>query len=165
MKWFVIRVVTGKEKKVKELIEFELNDRNLTANLLIPMEKSIKIKNGKKVNVEKTFMPGYIFIECDSISELEFIIKRINGVASVLKQPLSQREIERFLIKKDKSEEDTSDEMFYLEQKVKIIDGPFNTFIGTIKKVDNKTQKVKVSISIFGTETNIDLKFQQIVSL
>ena len=69
------------------------------------------------------------------------------------------------MIKKDKSEEDTSDEMFYLEQKVKIIDGPFNTFIGTIKKVDNKTQKVKVSISIFGTETNIDLKFQQIVSL
>ena len=163
MKWYVIRVASGKEKKTKEAIENELKknkNESLISNLLIPTEKTIQIRRGKKVNVEKNFFPGYIFVETESINEVEANIKYINGVASVLKQPLSDKEIERIQGRSNKKDEDVS---LVLNEKVKIIDGPFNTFVGTIIELDNSKQKVKVNILIFGRETLLDLTFSQII--
>jgi transcriptional antiterminator NusG len=162
MNWYVIRVATGKEKKVKDLIEFELNDKNVSVNLKIPMENKIVIRKGKKVNTEKSFFPGYIFVECNSISEVEGIIKNIKGVSSILKQPLTEREINRFLIKKEK--EENNDDVFYENQKVKIIDGPFSTMIGTVQSVDNKSKTAKVNIILFDRENIVELSFSQIAS-
>jgi transcriptional antiterminator NusG len=160
MKWYVIRVTTGKEKKTKEFIEFEIKDRNLNANLKMPMENKVIIRNGKKVNMEKPYFPGYLFIETDSINELEGIIKHINGVSSILKQPLSSKEIDRFL----KDNDTNSEEMFYPKQNIKIIDGPFSSFVGTIYSVDEKNKLVKVSVILFERENIVELKFSQIAS-
>ncbi len=162
MKWYTVKVVSGKEKKIKESIESELkknNTESVISNLLISSHKSIQLRKGKKISVEKNAFPGYMFVECDSISDVEANIKHINGVTSVLKQPLSSAEIERLLGKADKKE---VDETLHVNQKVRIIDGPFNTFVGTIKDVDNKKQKVKVIVLIFGRETILDLSFSQI---
>lgn len=162
MKWYVIKIATGKEKKIKELVDFEINERRINANLKIPMENKIVIRNGKKVNTEKAYFPGYLFIECDNIGEIEGVLKHINGVSSILKQPLTDREIDRFLIKKEK--EIKTDEIFYQNQNIKIIDGPFSTFVGTIKSVNKKDKSVKVGIMLFGREIEVELKFSQISS-
>lgn len=163
MKWFVIRVVSGKEKKIKESIENLLRINNkvgVLSNLLIPTQKSVEIRKNKKVNVDKNFFPGYLFVECESIDEVEANIKHINGVASILKQPLTLKEIERFLIKDENKQQ--REEILYLNQRVKIIDGPFSSFSGTITEIEPNKQKVKVSISIFERETMLDLAFSQV---
>lgn len=163
MKWFVIRVVSGKEKKMKETIENKLNENNMShiiSNLLIPSHKDIQLRRGKKVNVEKNFFPGYIFVECESINDVEANIKHINGITSILKQPLSQIEIDRILGRESKKD---AIENLSLNQTVKIIDGPFSSFVGTIKELENNKQKAKVGILIFGRETILDLTFDQIV--
>lgn len=161
MKWYVIKVASGKEKKIKEAIEHELKRNSaekIISNLLIPYSKEIQIRKGKKINVEKNSFPGYIFVECESINEVESYVKHISGVASVLKQPISAFEINRILDKENKKE---NPDILYINQKVKIIDGPFNTFSGTIKTLDIDKQKSKVSVSVFGREVMLDLSFSQ----
>jgi transcriptional antiterminator NusG len=163
MKWYVIRVVSGKEKKMKETIENKLKENNMLhiiSNLLVPSHKDIQLRRGKKVNVEKNFFPGYIFVECESINEVEANIKHINGITSILKQPLAQTEIDRILGRENKKD---VEENLYLNQTVKIIDGPFSSFVGTIKELEKNKQKAKVGILIFGRETILDLTFDQIV--
>ena len=162
MKWYVIRVVTGKEKKLKETIENELKFTGLdksVSGLLIPSQKVVQMRKGKKYNIEKNFFPGYILIECESINELESTIKNIKGVSSVLKQPLSQAEVDRILGRENKEADDSN---FYVTQQVKISDGPFQSFVGTIQEMDDNKQKVKVGVLIFGREVLLDLTFQQI---
>lgn len=163
MNWYVIKVINGKEKKVKENIENDLkrnNIENIISNFFIPTQTSYQIRKGKKVGVEKNLYPGYIFIECESINEVEGNIKHINGVYSVLKQPLKEYEINRLIGKETKKDK----EVFDINQRVKIIDGPFTSIIGTIKNIDREKQKVKVSISIFDRESILDLTFSQIVN-
>lgn len=162
MKWYVIKVVTGKERKIKEIIESELKIIGLDKfvnNLLIPSQKVIQIRKGKKYNIEKNFFPGYILIECDSVNEVEGAIKNINGVSSILKQPLSDSEINKILGNQENKEDPNT---FHLNQIVKIIDGPFSSFSGTIRELNEEKSKVKVAVLIFGRETVLDLSFQQI---
>jgi len=161
MRWHVIKVVTGKEKKMKELIESELRITGLdkfVSTLLIPTQKQVQIRNGKKYNVEKNYFPGYILIECD-IKEVEGNLKHISGVSSILDVPLSDKEINRILGKQEEKE-DTDD--FYINQQVKIVEGPFASFVGTIKEMNKDKKKVRLAVLIFGRETSLDLSFQQI---
>lgn len=165
-KWYVIRVVSGKENKTKEAIEYQLkesNNEHVVNSLLIPSQKTIQIKRGKKVTVDKNLIPGYIFVECESIDEVESNIKHVNGVTNILKQQLSESEVKRLL-----GTEDEKDKIDYdvvkLDQKVKIIDGPFDSFVGTVKEVENNKQKLKVAVLIFGRETLIDLNMSQVVN-
>ena len=163
MNWYTIKVVGGKEKKVREDIEAELkrgSRENVISKLLILSEKGVQIRNGKKIAVEKNSFPGYIFVECESISVVESNIKHISGVSSILKSPLSKSEVDRIV---EKQVEKEKGDYFYLGQKVKIIDGPFSTFVGTINKLDSSKQKVKVSVLVFGRETMLDLTFSQII--
>ena len=164
MKWYTVKVVSGKEKKIKEDIENELKKNkaeSVISNILISSQKTIQLRKGKKINVEKNMFPGYIFVECDAINDVEANIKHVNGVTSVLKQPLTSFEIERLLGKEDKKE---VEETLHVNQKIRIIDGPFNTFIGSIKEADAKKQKAKVEVLIFGRPTMLDLTFSQIVA-
>ena len=151
------------EKKIKESIENELKRNSvekLISNILIPFSKEIQLRKGKKVHIEKNSYPGYMFVECESINEVEAHIKHIAGVASVLKQPISKNEINRILDKENKKE---NPDVLCVNQKIKIIDGPFNTFIGTIKTLDENKQKSKVSVSVFGREVMLDLNFSQFI--
>jgi transcriptional antiterminator NusG len=163
MKWYVIKVVTGKERKMKETIESELKYKGLdklVSNLMIPSQKVVQIRNGKKYNIEKNFFPGYILIETESINEVEGALKLIKGVSSVLKDPLKQSEIDRILGKQEEQIDNSNG--FYLNQQVKIIDGPFASFIGSIKELNDEKKKLKLAVLIFGRETLLDLTYLQI---
>lgn len=163
MKWYVIKVASGKEKKTKELIEKELSlnkKESVISTLLIPSQKTIQIRKGKKINIDKNLFPGYLFVECESIKEVESNVKHVNGVASILKQPLTKTEVDRMLGQK---EEKQNDETVFLNQSVKIIEGPFDSFIGTIKELDDKKQRAKVTVLVFGREVVLELTLSQIM--
>ena len=162
MKWYTIRVVSGKEKKIRETIENQLkinNSENILNTLLIPTYKNIQLRKGKKTNVEKNIFPGYIFVECESIDNVEANIKHISGVSTILKQPLSDIEVNRLIGKKD----DMGNKTLKINDTVKIIDGPFNSFTGTIKEMDLNKEKIKLSVSIFDREVLLDVTQSQII--
>ena len=164
MKWYVVRVANGKEKKTKEAIEFELKRNSierLISNMLIPHKKVEQLRKGKIVGVEQLTFPGYIFVECESIDDVEGAIKYVGGVYSILKNPLRQSEIDR--LQEKKPDEVIITDKFYIKEIVKIIDGPFNSFIGTIVSLDNNKQKAKLSVYVFGREVILDLSFLQFI--
>ena len=167
MKYYVIKVANGKEKKVKESIEHELKMHpieNLISNILVPSNKTQQLRNGKKINVEKITIPGYIFIECESIDTVEGFVKYIGGVQSVLKKPLRQSEVDRLL---DKKTDDlvvyVNDNTYYIKERVKIIDGPFNNFKGVIKTLDDVKKKSKIAVNVFDREVMLDLNYTQFI--
>ncbi len=173
-KWYVIRAVSGKEKKVKEYIESEishLNMKDYVSQVLIPTEKVYQIRDGKKISKERNFFPGYIMIEAALIGELPHIIKGITGVIGFLGAekggepvPLRMSEVNRILGKVDELAE--SDEElsvpFYAGESVKVIDGPFNSFTGIIEEVNDEKKKLKVMVKIFGRKTPLELSFMQV---
>ncbi len=172
-KWYVIRAIGGKENKVKEYIESEISRLNLEdyiAQVLIPKEKVYQIRQGKKINKERNFFPGYILIEAALVGEIPHILKNIPNVIGFLgtKQgdpvPLRQSEINRILGKVD--ELAASDEEinipFCIGEAVKVTDGPFNSFTGVIEEVNDEKKKLKVMVKIFGRKTPLELSFMQV---
>jgi transcriptional antiterminator NusG len=173
-KWYVLRAVSGKEKKVKQQIEMEVGRLKLQhyiAQVLIPMEKYIQIKNGKKLNKERSYFPGYVLIEAALVGELPHVLKSIPGVIGFLGSkkgddpvPLRASEANRILGKVDElSESDAEMNIkFMVGETIKIIDGPFNSFIGTIEEVNDDKKRLKVSVKIFGRKTPLELSYMQV---
>lgn len=173
-KWYVLRAVSGQEKKVKHHIEMEVNRLKLTqyiSQVLIPMEKYIQIKNGKKINKERSYFPGYVLIEAALVGELPHVLKSIPGVIGFLGSkkgddpvPLRASEANRILGKVDElSESDAEMNIkFMVGETIKIIDGPFNSFIGTIEEVNDEKKRLKVSVKIFGRKTPLELSYMQV---
>lgn len=173
-KWYVIRAVSGKEKKVKQHIEAEISRLKLqhyVAQVLIPMEKYIQIKNGKKINKERSYFPGYVLIEAALVGELPHILKGIPNVIGFLGSkrgddpiPLRASEANRILGKVDElSESDAEMNIKFLAgESIKIIDGPFNSFVGTIEEVNEEKKRLKVSVKIFGRKTPLELSYMQV---
>jgi transcription termination/antitermination protein NusG len=172
-KWYVVRAVSGKEKKVKEQIESEIAHQNLqeyVSQVLIPTEKIYQIRNGKKISKERSFFPGYVLIEAVLIGEVPHILRNIPNVLGFLGNegeptPLRLSEVNRILGKVDELAE--SDEElnvpFIVGETVKVIDGPFNSFSGIIEEVNEEKKKLKVSVKIFGRKTPVELSFMQVV--
>jgi len=173
-KWYVLRAVSGQEKKVKQQIEFEINRLKLqqyVSQVLIPMEKYIQIKNGKKINKERSYFPGYVLIEAALVGELPHVLKGIPSVIGFLGSkrgddpvPLRLAEANRILGKVDElSESDAEMNIkFMVGESIKIIDGPFNTFVGTIEEVNDDKKRLKVSVKIFGRKTPLELSYMQV---
>ena len=166
MNWYVIRVITSKEKKIKELVEKELeilNFDNKVSQLLVPSKKVLQMRNGKKYQIVKNDFPGYILIETEFISELVSTIKNVNGVIGFLgvknPEPLRQKEVDRILGRQSETE---VEEKYFIGEEIKIIDGPFNSFVGDITFVDDKKKIVKVNVKIFGRDVPVDLTYIQI---
>jgi len=172
-KWYVVRAVSGKEKKVKEQIESEISHLNLqeyVSQVLIPTEKIYQIRNGKKISKERSFFPGYVLIEAALVGEVPHIIRNIPNVLGFLgtggeATPLRMSEVNRILGKVDELAE--SDEEinvpYIVGETVKVIDGPFNSFSGIIEEVNEEKKKLKVSVKIFGRKTPVELSFMQVV--
>jgi transcriptional antiterminator NusG len=172
-KWYVVRAVSGKEKKVKEQIESEISHLNLqeyVSQVLIPTEKIYQIRNGKKISKERSFFPGYVLIEASLVGEVPHIIRNIPNVLGFLgtggeATPLRMSEVNRILGKVDELAE--SDEEinvpYIVGETVKVIDGPFNSFSGIIEEVNEEKKKLKVSVKIFGRKTPVELSFMQVV--
>lgn len=173
-KWYVLRAIGGKEKKVKEYIESEiaaLELQDYVSQVLIPTEKVYQIRAGKKVSKERNFFPGYVMIEAALVGEIPHILKNITNVIGFLgvqgdelPTPLRQTEVNRILGKVDELAE--SDEElnvpFYVGESVKVIDGPFNSFTGIIEEVNDEKKKLKVMVKIFGRKTPLELSFMQV---
>ena len=165
MKWYVIKVSNNKEKKLKETIEIELkrnNNDDIISNLLVPSKKIEQKRNGKKINVEKVTFPGYIFVECENIKQLEGYIKNISGINSILKTPLSDSEVDRLLDRIKINDTIIITDNFTISEKVKITEGPFKNFIGTIISIDDTKKRAKLVVNIFERETPLELTFDQI---
>lgn len=173
-KWYVVRAISGKEKKVKEYIESEvaaLNMQDYVSQVLIPTEKVYQIRNGKKISKDRNFFPGYILIEAALVGELPHIIRNVTGVIGFLGAekggtpiPLRMSEVNRILGKVDELNE--SDEEinvpYFVGESVKVIDGPFNSFSGIIEEVNEEKKKLKVMVKIFGRKTPLELSFVQV---
>ncbi len=172
-KWYVVRVISGQEKKIKSYIEMEVRRAGIEVYLnqiLIPTEKIYQIRKGKKVSKEQSLYPGYIFIEAALIGELPHTINNVPGVINFLgekggsPQPLSASEVNRMLGKVDELAE-SEEELnipFMVGESVKVIDGPFNNFSGIIEHINEEKKKLKVSVKIFGRKTPLELSYMQV---
>ena len=173
-KWYVVRAVSGKEKKVKEYLELEIARMKLSDyvnQVLIPTEKVFKIQNGKKVNKEKAFLPGYVLIESALVGEVSHVIKSIPNVIGFLGTekggepvPMRMAEVNRILGKVDELSI-TEEELkipFVVGESVKVIDGPFNNFSGVVDEINEEKKKLKVMVKIFGRKNLLELSYMQV---
>lgn len=174
-KWFVLRAIGGKEKKVKEYIESEISRLELQdyiSQVLIPTEKVYQIRNGKKISKERNYFPGYVLVEAVLVGEIPHILKNIPNVIGFLGSksgddiptPLRQSEVNRILGKVDElaATDEEINVPFFVGESVKVIDGPFNSFTGVIEEVNEEKKKLKVMVKIFGRKTPLELSFMQV---
>lgn len=173
-KWYVLRVVSGKERKVKEYLDKEVKINNWTnsvVQVLCPVEKVFKVQNGKKVLREKTLFPGYILVEANDgklTDEIIHTIKNVSGVIHFLGKdnPTSLRksEVNKMFGKMDEVSEQgiVYAEPYIVGETVKIVDGPFNDFNGTVEEVNQEKKKLKVVVKIFGRATPVELNYMQV---
>lgn len=174
LKWYVVRAISGQEKKVKQYIEVEINRLKLNdyvAQVLIPTEKIIQVRNGKKVAKERSFYPGYVLIEACLVGEIPHIIKNLTGVIGFLGEtkggqpvPMRLSEVNRILGKVDEltEAEGTINVSYVVGESVKVINGPFNGFNGIIEEINEEKKKIKVTVKIFGRKTPVELGFGEV---
>lgn len=172
MKWYVLRAISGKESKVKEYLDAEINNGLLgghVSQVLIPTEKVIQNHNGKKVVKERNTLPGYVLVEAELVGETAHSLRNTPNVIGFLggldhPTPMRQEEVNRLL--------GTIDELtipveevkvhYTIGETVKVTDGPFSGFNGIIEEVSDEKKKLKVMVKIFGRKTPLELNFAQV---
>ncbi|NRB61539.1 MAG: transcription termination/antitermination factor NusG [Saprospiraceae bacterium] len=173
-RWYSLRVISGKERKIKERIELEVDRSKWTeviTQVLVPTEKVYKIRSGKKVISERNILPGYILIRAvpgrfsgEMITTIANIPNVIHFLGKDNPIPMRESEANRMLGKVDESQEagEAMIEPFIIGETVKIIDGPFSEFVGDIQEVNEEKKKLKVIVKIFGRGTEVELNFVQV---
>lgn len=177
-KWFVLRVVSGKERKVKEFLDKEISRggwSEMVKQVFLPVEKVYKVANGKKVMRERNFYPGYVMVEVVDgklNDDLRDMIRATNSVIHFLGKddPIALRkaEVNKMLGKMDEMAEAgglSMSEPFIVGETIKIIEGPFNDFNGVIEEVNDEKKKLKVTVKIFGRSTPVELNYMQVEKL
>lgn len=173
-KWYCLRVISNKERKIKERLDLEIERhgwRNVVPQVLVPTDKVYKIRQGKKVISERNLLPGYLLVEANPKYFSQEIVSQLQGVKDVMHflghltpTPMKAAEVNRILGKLDEAQEDgeTLLEPFLVGESVKITDGPFEEFIGTIHEINDLKKKLKVIVMIFGRGTEVELNFMQV---
>lgn len=179
-KWYVLRVVSGKERKIKEYLDKEViryKWEKIIKQVFLPVEKVYKVQNGKKVMRERNFYPGYIMIEIAGNKLNDDIIQHISNVTNVMHFltdgkgskgniiSLRKAEVNKMLGKVDELSDAggiTMSEPFIVGETIKIVDGPFNDFNGVIEEVSDEKKKLKVQVKIFGRATPVELSYMQV---
>jgi transcriptional antiterminator NusG len=170
-KFYVLRAVNGKENKVKEYVEAEIKNNHLDeyiSQVIIPTEKVIQQRNGKRVIKEKAYLPGYIIIEAVLVGELMHFLKNVNYIIGFLggdhPVPLRSSEVKRILGTVDALQEQTEefDVQYMVGETVKVTFGPFTGFHGEIEEIDSDKKKLKVMVKIFGRKTPLELGYMQV---
>jgi len=176
-KWYVVRAVSGQEVKIKDYISSEierLGYSKMVEDILVPMQKIVQIRNGKKISKEKTYFPGYIMIKADLSGEVPHVIKSVTNVIGFLGEtkggepvPLRAVEVNRMLGKVDELTLATEqiNIPFVVGENIKVVDGPFNGFTGAIEKVNEDKRKLEVMVKIFGRKTPLELSYMQVEKL
>ena len=170
-RWYVVHVYSGFENKVAEAIRETAKKRKLEdaiEDIMVPTEEVIEVRRGQRVNAEQKYFPGYVLVKMDLTDEAWHIVKDTPKVTGFLgaankPQPISNSEAERLMKQMEEgADKPRSTVMFDVGETVKVIDGPFNSFSGTVEEVDEERSRLKVLVSIFGRATPVELEFAQV---
>jgi transcription termination/antitermination protein NusG len=174
-RWYAIQTTAGHEKKVRNLLQRKIDTdsrppaERAIRQALVPTQEVVEIKNGKKVTVERKLYPGYVLVEMDMNQETAHVVNGIQGVIKFVgherfPQPLRPDEVNRLLGIVDEAEEEEPREEipFMVGQAVAITEGPFTDFNGTVEEVIPDKGKVRVSVSLFGRPTSVELDYLQL---
>ena len=173
-KWYVVRAVSGQEAKIKDYIASEISRLGYDSyleDILVPTEKVVQIRNGKKINKEKVYYPGYIMIKADLSGEIPHVIKSVTNVIGFLGEtkggepvPLRPSEVNRLLGKVDELELSKEHVAipYTVGESIKVVDGPFNGFTGTIEHVNEEKRKLQVMVKNFRRKTPLELSYMQV---
>lgn len=173
MSWYVLRAVSGKETKVKEYIDAEIKNGRLEGNVaqvLIPTEKVLQVRGGKRIEKLRNYLPGYVLVEARLVGEIAHELRSTPNVLGFLggldnPTPLRQSEINRILGKvNEEVSADAADFVvpFNVGDPVKVTEGPFSGFSGVIEEVNNEKKKLTVTVKVFGRNTPLALGFMQV---
>jgi len=171
MNWYIVQAYSGFEKKVVESIKDTLAKNNLDENLgeiLVPTHQITEVKKGKRSKKEKKYFPGYVLVKVELNKQIYHLIKNLQKVSGFLGSedkptPISDKEIQQILGQVSESAiNQKSGISFEIGEKVKVCDGPFASFNGLVEEIDEEKSRLKVSVSIFGRATPVDLDFNQV---
>ena len=176
MQWYVMRAISGKEGKVKEYVEAMLHQggdfAKHVSQVLIPTEKTVSVRNGKRVVKEKNRFAGYVFVEAELVGEVQARLRNVPNVLGFLsdtktntkQMPLRPIEVNQMLGTVDELQDIPEDIIipFEVGESVKVVDGPFTGFDAVIEEINNEKKKLKVSVKIFGRKTPLELGFMQV---
>jgi len=171
MRWYSVSVLSNFEKRVAEQIRQAVAEKALEeqiSEVLVPTEEVIELRRGKKVTTERRFMPGYVLVRMEMNDRTYHLVNAINRVTGFLgpqgkPMPMRDAEVEAILGRVEEGAEAPRNLITYvIGEKVKVADGPFEGFDGTVEDVDEDAQRVKVSVSIFGRATPVELEFGQV---
>ena len=172
--WYVLRAISGKEAKVKEVLDGAIRNTglgNYVFQVLIPTEKVMSVRNGKKVVKEKNLYGGYVFVECILTGEVLYELRNTTNVIDFLRgrgknaapEPLRESEVLRMMGAADQLIDTTDDGNDYMVgETVKVTAGPFSGFSGVIEEVNREKKKLKVMVKIFGRKTPVELENSQV---
>ena len=171
MNWYIVQAYSGFEKKVVESIKDVLSKNKLDSNIgeiLVPTHQVTEVKKGKRSKKEKKYFPGYVLLKADLTKQIYHLIKNLQKVSGFLGSndrptPISDNEIQRILGQVSESAiNQKSGISFEIGEKVKVCDGPFASFNGLVEEIDEEKSRLKVSVSIFGRPTPVDLEYNQV---
>ena len=174
MRWYVIHVYSGFEKKVAESIEEQAVQSHLSdmiEQVLVPIEEVVEMRRGTKVSAERKFFPGYVLIKMEMSDETWHLVKNTSKVTDILGGrgrpiPISDAEAQQILDQVEEGVERPRPSItFSIGEQVRVCDGPFNSFNGLVEEVDEEKARVKVSVSIFGRSTPVELEYSQVAKL
>lgn len=177
--WYIVHTASSQEKRVSTILKTKIESgelKDIIFDVKVPVEKVVEMKNSKKVSKERKFFPGYILVNMEMTNENVKKITKIPGISNILgfktgklPAPLSERELNNILNKVEEvvaeSEKPVSKIFVSIDEKVKIIDGPFKGFQGVVEGINTEKGRVKVNVEIFGRPTPVDLDFLQIEKL
>jgi len=170
-RWYSVSVLSNFEKKIAEQIRTKVGEQGLEDQIdevLVPTEEVIEVRRGKKVSTERRFMPGYVLVHMEMSDEGYHLISSINRVTGFLgpqgrPMPMRDAEVQQILGRVEEGQEAPRTVIhFEIGEKVKVNDGPFEDFDGMVEEIDEDSQKLKVSVSIFGRATPVELDFTQV---